>query len=367
MFHDLRIQRFRLFEDLRIDRLSRVNLIAGKNNTGKTTVLEALFLLSGGGAPQLLDRTLGFRGIGQALGQIDRVPETHWEPLFFGFEAGEPIAIRAETARHGPLNLTLRIERRDSVEVRSSPSGIAGATVVEGEPAGLDLGPSDPRSLRLVWQQREEQPAEGRIELFAKGLRLQNPLGAPFPAFFVSSRTHDLATDAMRLGQLRTKKMGGRLTEALQAIEPRLRSVEDSVAGGSPMIWGDIGLPRLLPLAAMGEGMAAVTSLVLAMAAAEKGVVLVDEIERGIHHSVMEDLWRVVDRSSREFDTQVIATTHSYECLMAAQRAFSQDGESEAGDFRFQRLERARDGGMRSVGLDPDDLAAVARHGLEVR
>lgn len=368
MFRDLEIQRFRLFEDLRIERLSRINLFGGRNNSGKTTLLEALFLLSGVGEPELLDRILGFRGIHPALSPFESVVETHWLPLFSGFETEGPISIRGETSDFGSLVLTIGIERRGSVEVRTVLPGANGGAFGQSDSAGLEPTVADSRSLGLAWEQKGRQPVKGRITSSAKGLQFEAPLESPpFVAFLVTHRTRSLQMDASRLGGLRTRKMGGRLTEALRVIEPRLQGVEDSVAGGIPMIWGDIGLPRLLPLAAMGEGLATMTSLLLNMSEAENGVVLVDEIEHGLHHSVLKDLWRVVDRASREFNTQVIATTHSYECLAAAQEVFGEAGDSNGEDFLFQRLERTREGGMRSMLIELDRLATAIRHGMEVR
>ena len=84
------------------------------------------------------------------------------------------------------------------------------------------------------------------------------------------------------------------------------------------MIWGDIGLPELVPLPAMGEGMTQIAWLVLAIASMPDGVVLVDEIENGIHHSVLPDVWRAIDEAAKQFHTQIFATTHSFECVMAA-------------------------------------------------
>ena len=87
---------------------------------------------------------------------------------------------------------------------------------------------------------------------------------------------------------------------------------------------------------------------------------LVDEIETGIHHSVMKNLWQIVAKAARTFDVQVFATTHSFECLVAAQEALP-DG------WRFHRLERNEDGSSRCVSFDLEDVDVVVRHGLEVR
>ena len=47
MYSSFRVQNFRGFKDLRLDDLARVNLIAGKNNTGKSALLEAIFTYTG--------------------------------------------------------------------------------------------------------------------------------------------------------------------------------------------------------------------------------------------------------------------------------------------------------------------------------
>ena len=62
MLTDLSIKNFRLFEKFKIDNLARVNLIVGKNNVGKSTLLEAIQLLVSQGSPQALFEQLEARG-----------------------------------------------------------------------------------------------------------------------------------------------------------------------------------------------------------------------------------------------------------------------------------------------------------------
>ncbi len=90
------------------------------------------------------------------------------------------------------------------------------------------------------------------------------------------------------------------------------------------------------------------------------GVVLMDEIENGLHHSVVPDLWRAIDGTAREFDTQVIATTHSFECFAAAHRALGSEG------FLFHRLETENEAN-RCVTYPADAIEGAVEHGLEVR
>ena len=46
MFTTLKITDFRGFADLRLDGLRRVNLVVGRNNAGKTSLLEAIALVA---------------------------------------------------------------------------------------------------------------------------------------------------------------------------------------------------------------------------------------------------------------------------------------------------------------------------------
>jgi AAA15 family ATPase/GTPase len=129
------------------------------------------------------------------------------------------------------------------------------------------------------------------------------------------------------------------------------------------MLHGDIGLDRLVPLPLLGEGMARLASLVLAVGNAPNGIVLVDEVENGLHHSILPKVWRAVGEVARQFNTQVFATTHSLECIVAAHKAFT---ESEIYDFRLHRLDRVKET-IRAVTYRQETLEAAIETGLEVR
>ena len=111
----------------------------------------------------------------------------------------------------------------------------------------------------------------------------------------------------------------------------------------------------------MGEGMVRVARIVLAMSEAPSGVVLVDEIESGIHHSVMADVWKAIACAAEQFDTQIFATTHSYECFENAVNALGSDG------FKFFRPRKTGDGEDEAVMYEPDMVEAAIRHYIEVR
>jgi hypothetical protein len=133
---------------------------------------------------------------------------------------------------------------------------------------------------------------------------------------------------------------------------------------GETILHGDIkGLPRLIPRPLMGEGLRRVLSIVLAIANAPGGVVLIDEIENGLHYSVQKKVWQAIAQAARQADVQVFATTHSWECLRWAHEAFS---ESEEYDMRLFRLSRT-DGSITVAGYDRERIESALYNAVEMR
>ena len=348
MFERLRIRNFRGFGDLRIDSLGRINLVTGRNNAGKTTLLEAIFLLSGAADPRMALNGHVVRGWRQGK-PLPWVADTWWKPLFSGLDTNRAPEISGVHSQVGKIKLTIRWGRPSKEEV--SRDGIKELSAA---------GSPEKRSLKFEY----EHPG-GMIESMAQEttdkLDVEQGDGyAPFNAGILQPGGGDVNDDAVRLGQLRRRKRGQLILDALRVVEPGLVSVEDNSSSGVPMIYVDVGLPELMPLQVAGAGMTHVARIVLAAASVEGGVLLVDEIENGLHHSVLPDVWRVIAKAAADFGVQVFATTHSFECVEAAHEALGPDG------FRLHRIE-AEDNERRCVTLSPTAIAGAVRHNMEIR
>ena len=151
------------------------------------------------------------------------------------------------------------------------------------------------------------------------------------------------------------------LLPSLQALDPRIRRLELLYPANKPMLYVDIG--QLVPLLYMGEGLGYVLSWQLAVMTAKDGTVLIDEFENGLHYSAQVDAWKAVSAAARQSNVQIFATTHSWECVVAAHRAFA---ESDEDDFRLHRLER-RDGEVVALTYDQEQLDTAIEFNFEVR
>ena len=347
MLKRLQIRNFRGFNALKIDQLSGINLIVGKNNSGKTSLLEAIFLLSGAGNAQIAINDNVIRSLkpgGVSTG------DPFWKQLFSDLDMGRRIEIEADHISHGQLILEISLKRQPTTEFLLDRTNGTSVTNL-----------FDDRSLVFEYSGSSSKSVKSHIHMKRHGFEVNQPaINSPFQAIILLSRIENIQEDAIRLGRLRQQKQGDMLLKALQVVEPKLQSIEDNSSSGIPLIWGDIGLSELVPLSVMGEGITQIARLVLAIASVPDGVVLVDEVENGIHHSVLPDVWRVIEEAAKQFRTQIFTTTHSFECIEAAYQALGSDG------FLLHRLE-VSDTENRCVTFKPNGISAAIRHNLEVR
>ena len=130
------------------------------------------------------------------------------------------------------------------------------------------------------------------------------------------------------------------------------------------MLYADVGLESLVPLGFMGDGIGRLLSMVLAFHSARDGMLLIDEIENGLHHSVLPEVWKSLNWLSREFNVQVFATTHSYECLVAARDAFNATGDQ---DLLIHRLGRPDGELIQAVTYPFETLDFALEYGSDIR
>ena len=336
MYKSFRVQNFRGFKDLRLDDLARVNLIAGKNNTGKTALLEAILTYTGEyDARRLLRSTAlpySYRSADFVETHDGEAEDSDWELLFHNLDTNIPIRMEATT--YNPEMLPglredenyLEISVVD-VDVLSEESRLFRRAFREGSdisPKVLEFQSGTEEPVHLAWERRA-----------FRGVREPS---MHFPAIFIpSSRMMPRSQDTRRFSDLYVARKIGGLLKVLREFEPRL--TELALVGEPASIHGDLtGLGRLLPVSSMGEGLRRITSLLLAISTTENGIILIDEIENGLHHSVQSSVWNAIAEAARAYNVQIFATTHSLEMIQAAHKAFFDD---EPYDFRLHRLHRS--------------------------
>jgi len=372
----LEIKNFRTFSHLFIEQLGRVNLILGKNNVGKTTLLEAVCLYASVRPAYTVKWILNKRNELTRSGEGKAVYLLH--SLFHGREPapGSTITVGESEAKGGKraFQVTARMESE------RVPTSDAPAT-----PTGSPIG-----QLAL-----HIESAGGGYTLYADGMATgpvlsgtwNHPNVPPHPPFLSgvgAQEGEDLEdTVADRWDAISLTDAESRVLDALQLIAP-IRGVSlvgDPRQGAGRMAKVRVeDIPEPLALATLGDGVVRMFELAVALEyaavyakQAAQGkfrsnvfpVVLVDEVEAGIHHTLHADLWRFVFRAARRLDVQVFATTHSWDCLRSFAEAVAEDDEA---DGLVVRLERDEDEvATRAIVIDRKKLPIIARDAIEVR
>lgn len=117
------------------------------------------------------------------------------------------------------------------------------------------------------------------------------------------------------------------------------------------------------PIGSFGEGITWMFALALAAAATPGRLLLVDDIDAGLHHRVMADMWTMIIDAAQRRDLQVFATTHSIDCLRALHRVCAAD-PIRAEAIRIVRVVKGRSSG---ITFDADELDVAIEGELEVR
>ena len=358
----LSISGFRGIDALTIERLGRVTLLAGKNSVGKTTVLDAVRLYAARAQGAVLSEMLesseevaplvdpgGGRGYGPC-----------WEAIFNGRDASEG-AFLSIGPKDGSSQLSV-----EAVEDQLSPtwrmkSWELPVRILNIEFRGRELtraGPFCPYALST-------RITRSRLVYQSSGWRaVELPDEVPCQSLGPATLSNDEIIE--RWDAIALTDDEDRVVDALQPILGD-QSIRIAISGDERHHQRVLAKlrdqPFPVPLRSLGDGALRLFGLALTLAKSRDGFLLIDEAENGIHHSVQRDYWRIVLMAAQANNVQVIATTHSFDCVRGFAQAMT---ECEGIEGALVRLERT-DEEVWAVEYSESDLKIAAEQSIEVR
>jgi energy-coupling factor transporter ATP-binding protein EcfA2 len=356
--------------------LGRITLLVGTNNCGKTSVLEALYLLASRGDPSALYQIVwrrGERGIGERdPGVIPVValprPELDIHHLFRGHELPVGAKFIISARNQGPehtvsfaiseMSAKERTELFGSAENGTIPSRLV--LQIKGMPAPLISVLPLSRS-GGVSTDGLETPSLRRV------LRRPGPLTA---AQFVTPESltgDELSSLWDRISLTPDEEL---VLRALQFLDRDIQrvAVQTSQAPyyGSFTRGGFIakirGFEQPIPIGSMGDGMWRMLAMAIAITQCKGGFLLVDEIDAGLHYTVMADMWKLIYKAAEEFNVQVFATTHSYDCVYSLAPMCHSTGDGHS--ITVQRIETGK---SKAIPYSEAEIKTAIERGLEIR
>jgi AAA15 family ATPase/GTPase len=350
MITKLTLKNFRCFQDVTLDDVRPVTLIAGANNVGKSTILESIFLFMDRYSSDVFFKLNSFRGVQL----ISDSPKTIWEPLFSDMDPTKTISI--ELSVDGRLQ-TVTIEKDEAF----SMSAIAEIPIAPG----IQSMTANSYPLRLVFKSDAENDVSHFL-LTQLGVTLthQNPITAKSSFIqYLSSRIFQNASVLSEwFGALELKGKKSECVEVLQMLDSRIKDLSVIVIGGLSGIYADIGLSSRLSVNMLGDGINKLMQIALVMLSNPGATVLVDEIENGFHYSFFPKMWRILGKLAEETKCQLFITTHSYECISGATVLAVENPNL----FRYVRLDRSG-GAVIPKPFDNDSFEYAVKNEMEVR
>jgi ABC-type branched-subunit amino acid transport system ATPase component len=375
MLKSIKIENFRGFKTFELQQLGRINLLVGTNNSGKTSVLEAIQLLCSPKNFEPLYELMNNRG--EYFFSDDKARRDfdicH---LFYGHD----INIGSQFSISGLNNestekLVISIEVRNNSKTK--PLTMLGDML--DNITSLDENEGDSLQeldFKTEWIHGEQKEAVRFPLSYNGGLRtdlirrLRRDTRYKTGTQFVTSSS--LTTEKMieLFDQVVLTPDEELVLQALQTIEPKIERIASISSpgirsygesrGGFAVRMSDI---QRIPIGSMGDGIWRMLGLALATVCASDGVLFVDEIDTGLHFSTMSDMWKMIWETAKRLNLQVFATTHNSDCWRSLASIACREDATEDG-ITIQRIERGK---PKAVAFTQKEIVIAAEREIEVR
>lgn len=359
----LEIRNFRGFQHLTIEHLGRVNLIVGRNNIGKSNLLEALQLYASKGSLDLVWDILRARDELRATPHNATVMDL-LAALKYLFYGRRDVRKQFESIQIGPAHSpdqalkialgwsTFEFDEKGTQNIRTiSPDEVQKAANLLpflnfkiGEEGETNY-PLDPSLLRV----------------------LVRPDAREITYVFIPSNGLDKDSVVQLWDTITLTPLEQEVLAALRIIAPGTEGINivgdrESSNATIPII-RIAGIDEPISLGNLGVGMQRILGITLALVNAKDGMVLIDEIENGIHQSAQKELWQFIFRLAHRLNIQVFATTHSWDCIEGFAEAAQEQKREEGVLIQLGYKKNV----VTATSFDEEELSIAVRQQIEVR
>lgn len=334
MVTSLKIERFRCFEDFSIENLTPITIIGGKNNSGKTALLESFVVPLSVSFPYAFWDLLNFRNIDTNI----LTPTQLWKPLFYNMSDTENFSINILQESGKQIKFTATkvyngiVERIGSKRLFSQDSSKNFSSLKVEIDNGIYKGEGTYNFPGKISGNRNE--LEFKSDSNANKVSL--PYGAVTLCRNVTTTGISVAESISQMSLDKQKKE--LLVKTMQHFDSNIIDVNIILDSGTPYIYITLNSGKHLPISYMEDGINKALEIIVDILKLPNGILLIDEVENGLHYSLYETLMKVFCKTALEVNCQVIITSHNREFIEATLRAMEQ-------------LERLKDLSYRRLGF----------------
>lgn len=282
-FSEITIKKFRRLIDIKLSGLRRVNIIAGINNSGKTTLLEAVKLLC---------------GLNHSEDYINLVR-------------------RRSKVSSEQVDIQWFIEQLPVGELEATFAGKAASLRLDVDDVSLEDMTQYLRSTSFE-ATFNERSWSSQIHFFEKyPRRTEGEFASICPSVF-SCPFSGLEPELLNDCHSKSLKAGSKdivIKFIRDHIDSSITNIEQDDRGHFTVIHETIN-PNP-DLTKFGEGLQRIFKMGLLFAGAKNGVVIIDEFENAIHARLLVKVANLLHALAKKFNVQVFISSHSKECIDA--------------------------------------------------
>ncbi|MDR2405260.1 MAG: AAA family ATPase [Deltaproteobacteria bacterium] len=318
MITKLEIQNFRCLKEISIQGMKPITLISGESNVGKSSLLESIHLLTEINDPNIFSRLCMTRSL-----PFNFSPDWLWSHLFTNRNMNNSIVITRTDSQNN--SETIEITQEDSFSFTS---------YIKDNPFDLPQFFIDnyfgnlPQALKVTYNtvmNGKDETQEAHYLLNEKYInivpRLVIPKNFTNSLFYCSNLTYPPQIISKWYSHFVFTKSKQKFVELLQLLEPRIVDIYlldvKNIISLYCKFDSKLDLEIMIPLAALGESINKFANLILNLYYKPGSILLVNEIENGLHYNFFPILWQILYEIINETKSQLIATTHSYDCIRA--------------------------------------------------
>lgn len=388
MLRSLIVKNYRNLKDLKINSIGRINLITGKNNSGKSTLLEAISIYSTKGDIGWIYNLLDERGESykndtnskSTFSSNLKAVSSLFSDRVVSFDPNESIYI-------GTIDNTLFGQKQSTEDftalkfikyiyelIDDSNIEISERTILRRQRIVLDNDNANDVSDYKVGLEVKSGNSQYLIPLeeerpYRSSYRSRSILSESVNFQYVRTRNIDNEVSSKLWDSIALTEKETYVIDALRIIEPSVERVafigdEEYARRQRTTVIKLKGKNTVLPLKSMGDGINRILTIILALVNSDNGYLLIDEFENGLHYSVQEKLWKIIFTLAGDLNIQIFATTHSDDCIRAFESVLNT--ASNKADGKMFRLDNIN-GQIKPVEFDAQELKIAADHDIETR
>ena len=322
----LYVKNFRALDELMLENLGRVNVFVGCNNSGKSTILDAIELLVASNKFEVLRKQADKHGEFYDVRFRDR-DFTFIENFFSGRVLPKVFDSIVLESSQKSFVLSHYFVKEFQVEelFEDEPRIRIKREFLEQEINGVESNEGY-RALSLTVNGKRVILADNEnnsTKYVGSGVRLggYSDLFDGVSTNYVSTKGFESSYLDSLWGSIQfNPSLNNTLISALNLVSNDVEifgfmQVEPSRSRDRIALVKLKGLDKPVPLSSMGDGMSRVLYIVLSLLSAKDGVLLIDEMENGLHYRIQENLWRMIFQLATELNIQVFVTTHSWDVI----------------------------------------------------